>query len=118
MSDFQVAITDIIRAFNTGILQTREGKVITRTKPVNDILDKELRYSLKKISKEFENLRAVFQKALRDKNLVISNDGFYYFSSQRLAFQIDEHRREIIRNFNAILAKARLDPVDDLIQGY
>jgi hypothetical protein len=111
MSDFLTAITDIIRALNTGILKTREGDEIGRTKPHSVLSNPNWRQKLDIITSRFEELRTRFEIAVRDGELILRPDGFYCFNNTNLPNEIDAMRESIILLFNKLLQEAGLQPI-------
>jgi len=111
MTDFLTAITDIIRALNTGILKTREGDEIGRAKPRNMLSNPNWSQKLGIITSRFEELRTRFEIAVRDCEMIIRPDGFYAFHNRELPHEIDAMREAIILLFNELLHEAGLDPI-------
>lgn len=111
MSNFLTAITDIIRALNTGILKTREGDEISRTKPHGMLSNPNWRQKLNIITSRFEELRTRFEIAVRDSELILHPDGFYCFNNRNLPTEIDAMRESIILLFNELLQEAGLQPI-------
>jgi hypothetical protein len=111
MLDFLQAITDIIRALNTGIIKTREGDEIRRTKPRSMLSNQKWAKKLELITCGFEDLRTRFETARRKKEMILRPDGFYAFNSRELPYEIDMKREEIIRLFNEVLQEAELPPI-------
>ena len=111
MSDFLVAITDIIRALNTGILKTREGDLIKKIKPRNMFSNPNWRQRLEIITSRFEELRTRLEIAVRDNEITINSNGFYYFHNQKLPFEIDAIREALILLLNELLQEAQLEPI-------
>lgn len=89
MYDLLKAITDIIRALNTGILKTREGDVIYRTKPRSMLLNPNWMEKLEIITSRFEDIHSRFEMAVRDGEMILRPDGFYAFHNQELPNEID-----------------------------
>jgi hypothetical protein len=115
MHDFLTAITDIIRALNTGILKTREGDEISRTKPRSMFSNPKWRRKLDVITSRFEQLRTRFEIAVRDQEMILRpDDGFYAFHNRELPCEIDAMRRSIILLFNELLREAGLPPLRNI----
>jgi hypothetical protein len=114
MHDFITAITDIIRALNTGILKTREGDEISRTKPRNMLSNPNWRQKLDIITSRFEELRTRFEIAVRDGEMILRPDGFYAFHNRELPTEIDAMRESIILLFNEVLLEAGLQPIRNI----
>lgn len=114
MSDFLTAITDIIRALNTGILKTREGDEIARTKPRAMLTNPNWGQKLEIITSRFEELRTRFEIAVRDGEMIIRPDGFYAFHNRELPAEIDALREAIVFLFNELLREAKLEPIRDI----
>jgi hypothetical protein len=108
MSDFLTAITDIIRALNTGILKTREGDEIGRTKPHSMLSNPNWWQKLDIITSRFEELRTRFEIAVRDGEMILRPNGFYAFHNHELPNEIDAMRESIILLFNELLLEAEL----------
>jgi len=106
MSDFHVAITDIVRALNTGILQTREGVEIGRTKPVGDLSNPIWREKMALVRDHIEALRTRFEIAVRNNEMIFRDNGFYAFHNQDLPAEIDALRGTIIVLANQVLREA------------
>ena len=70
MQDFLTAINDIIRALNTGVLKTREGDEIARTKPRNLLSNPDWMKKLSLLTERFEDLRTRFELAIRDNEII------------------------------------------------
>ncbi|MGD6806188.1 MAG: HNH endonuclease [Candidatus Bathyarchaeia archaeon] len=117
MTDFLTAITDVIRAFNTGILKTREGDEICRIKPRTMLSNPKWMEKLEIITYRFIDLRTRFEIAIRNDELVVQSNGFYYFKSKELPFEIDAMRDAIVLLFNELLKEAEL-PTLNGIQGH
>jgi hypothetical protein len=111
MQDFLTTITDIIRALNTGILKTREGDEISRTKPRNIVSNPNWREKLDIITSRFEGLRTRFEIAVRDDEMIFRPDGFYAFRNRELPAEIDAMRESIILLLNELLLEAGLRPI-------
>ncbi len=111
MYDFLVAITDIIRALNTGILKTREGDEISRTKPRSMLSNPDWRQKLDIITSRLEELRTRFEIAVRSGEMILRPDGFYAFNNQELPNEIDAMRESITLLFNELLQEAKLQPI-------
>jgi hypothetical protein len=111
MLDFLQAITDIIRALNTGIMKTREGDEIRRTKPRSMLSNPNWAKKIELITSEFEDLRTRFESARRSREMILRSDGFYAFNSREPPHEIDMKREKIIRMFNELLQEAGLAPI-------
>jgi len=111
MADFLKAITDIIRALNTGILRTREGVEICRTKPRSMLSNPRWMEKLELITSRFEDIRTRFEIAVRNNELIFRADGFYAFNNRELPNEIDLMRESIILMFNNLLQEAGLPPM-------
>lgn len=111
MHDFLTAITDIIRALNTGILKTREGDEFSRTKPRSMLSNPDWRQKLEIITSRLEELRTRFEIAVRSGEMTLSPNGFYAFYNQQLPNEIDAMRDAIILLFNELLQEAELQPI-------
>lgn len=115
MADFLRAITDVILALNTGILKTREGDVIIRTKPRNMFSNPNWRQKLDIITSRFEELRTRFEIAVRGNEMTIHSDGFYSFHNLELPSEIDAMREAIILLFNKLMQEAELGLIRGII---
>ncbi len=111
MKDFLTAITDIIRALNRGILKTREGDEISRTKPRSMFSNPNWRQMWGILTLRFEDLRTRIEVAVRNDEMILRPDGFYAFHNRNLPLEIDAMRESITLLFNEILKKAGLDPI-------
>jgi len=111
MHDFLTAITDIIRALNTGILKTREGDEIARTKPRSMMSNPGWRQKLDIVASRFEELRTRFEIAGRGGEMILGPNGFYAFHNRQLPKEIDAIRESIVLLFNELLQEARLQPI-------
>ena len=111
MHDFLQAVTGIIQALNTGILKTREGDEIIRTKPSRMLANPNWREKLGIICSLFEELRTRFEIAVRDGELILRPNGFYCFNNRNFPFEIDAMRRSIALLFNEILKEAEVGPI-------
>jgi len=111
MLDFLTAITDIIRALNTGILKTREGDEISRTKPRSLLSNPKWRDKLEIIATRFEELRTRFEIAVRDGEMQLGTNGFYAFHNRGLPNEIDAIRDSIVLLFNGLLQEAGLPSI-------
>ncbi len=116
MHDFLIAITDIIRALNTGIMKTREGDEIARTKPRNMLSNPDWNRKLEIIAHRFEDLRTRFQIAVRGNEMILYPDGFYCFNNPELPDEIDAMRESIVLLFNGLLREADLKPIHGIRQ--
>ena len=114
MHDFLTAITDVIRALNTGILKTREGNEIARTKPRGMFSNPNWRQKLDIITSRFEQLRTRFEIAVRDHEMNLHPNGFYSFNNRNFPNEIDAMRQSIILLFNRLLEEARLPPISNI----
>jgi len=111
MHDFLTAITDVIRALNTGILKTREGDEIIRTKPRSRLSNPGWRQKLDITASRFEELRTRFEIAVRDGEMILGPNGFYAFANRQLPNEIDAIRDSIVLLFNELLQQAKLQPI-------
>lgn len=112
MEDFLIAINDIIRAINTGILNTREGVEIDRTKPQQELSNPEWRQKMDIILERLENLRTRPEVAIRNGELQIDpKSGWYAFNNRGLPDEIDDLRNSIVRLFNQLMSEADLEPI-------
>jgi hypothetical protein len=114
MHDFLEAITDIIRALNTGIMKTREGDEIARTKPRSMLSNPDWSQKLEIIAHRFEDLRTRFQVAVRGNELILRPNGNYCFINQELPGEIDAMRDSIVLLFNELLREANLNPISSV----
>lgn len=117
MADFLTAITDVIRALNTGILKTREGDEICRTKPRAMLSNPKWMEKLDVVASRFVDLRTRFEMAVRNNEIHVQTNGFYDFRSRELPLEIDSMREAIILLFNELLQEAGLQPLNG-INGY
>lgn len=111
MHDFLEAITDIIRALNTGIMKTREGDEIARTKPRSRLSNPDWSQKLEIIAHRFEDLRTRFQIAIRGNEMILYPNGNYCFNNRELPDEIDAMRDSIVLLFNELLREANLNPI-------
>jgi hypothetical protein len=111
MADFLKAITDVIQALNTGILETRKGVEICRTKPRSMLSNPKWMEKLDLITSRFEDLRTRFEIAVRNNELIFRPDGFYAFHNRELPNEIDSMRASIVLMFNELLQEAELPPL-------
>ena len=114
MQDFLTAINDIIRALNTGVLKTREGDEIARTKPRNMLTNPDWMKKLGLLTTRFEDLRTRFEIAVRNNELHLSSTGFYCFNNRNLPNEIDAIRDSIVLLFTELLIEAKLPPIDSV----
>ncbi len=111
MADFLKAITDVIQALNTGIIETRQGVEICRTKPRSMLSNPKWMEKLDLITSRFEDLRTRFEIAVRNNELIFRTDGFYAFHNRELPSEIDSMRESIVLMFNELLHEAGLLPL-------
>ena len=118
MHDFLTAINDIIRALNTGVLKTREGDEIARTKPRNMLSNPDWMEKLSLLTQRFEDLRTRFELAIRNNEINLSPTGFYNFNNRNLPIEIDAIRESITLLFNELLVDAKLPPINSVRDSY
>lgn len=111
MPAFLAALDDIIKALNTGILKTRQGEEIVRIKPRGMFANPNWRRTLSLLTMQFEGIRARFQLAVRNKEIIFRSDGFYAFFNNNLPLEIDSMRESVTSLFNDLLKEAELDPI-------
>jgi hypothetical protein len=111
IQDFLVAMSDVIRALNTGVLRTREGDEIGRTRGVRTFSNPHWQEQLAIVRDQFDITRARVETAIRRGELVVREDGFYFFNNRDIPHEIDAMRRAAISILNGILAEAHLAPV-------
>jgi predicted nucleic acid-binding Zn-ribbon protein len=112
MNDFLAALDSVIRALNTGILKTREGDEIARTKPRAMFSNPKWKKALEELTSRFEELRTRFQRAVRNKEMILRKDGFYaFYPNHNLPSEIDAMRESITLLFNELLKEAGLEPI-------
>lgn len=113
MKDFMVAVTDMIRAINAGVLKTGEGDEITHIKGRGFLSNPNWQQKLDLVAQLLENLRTRFQLAIRNGELHIDPEtGFYDFRDRTLPDEIDAMRDSIVLLFNEVLVEAGLRPLN------
>ncbi|MBA4016486.1 MAG: hypothetical protein C0483_04805 [Pirellula sp.] len=112
MQDFLRAMQDVIRTLNTGIMKTREGDEIDRTKAGRQFTNPTWRERLGLLSKNFDSIAERVQLAVRNNELQLDPvSGFYSFNNCMLPDEIDAARHSAIRLLNSVLFEAGIDPV-------
>lgn len=112
MQEFLTAMEDIMRTLNTGIMRTREGEEIGRTKSVRQFSNPGWSERMDLLSREFDSIIERVQVAIRAKELAIdSATGSYSFENPDLPDEIDAARHSAIRLFNGVLFEAGIGRV-------
>jgi len=112
MNDFLQAIEDIIMGFNTGIIRTREGKEIVRTKPRNLLSNPNWNEKMRLITTRLEEIRNRIKIAVLDKEMILREDGFFAFHNYEISEEIDAIRGSIILLFNSLLKEANISELN------
>jgi len=113
MNDFMQAIEDIIKAFNTGILTTRDNQIIARTKPRNMLSNPNWNEKMRLITNRLEETRNRIKVAVLDKEMMLREDGYFCFHNNSLPMEIDAIRGSILLLFNSLLEEAKLPLLDE-----
>ncbi|NMN37736.1 HNH endonuclease [Pedobacter sp. SG918] len=108
MNDFLKAIEDVIRAFNTGILITRDNHIIAKTKPKSMLSNPNWNEKMRIITGRLEEIINRIRIAVLDNEMLLQPDGFFAFHSNALPLEIDSLRESIFLLFNKILEDAGL----------
>lgn len=112
MHDFLVAMSDVIRALNTGVLKTREGDDLGRVKPVRQFSNPEWSERLDLVCRQFDTLRARVEFAIRQGELQVRPEsGFYVLNNRDLTTEIDAMRWSAVSMLNPILRQANIPPL-------
>lgn len=106
---FDRAIADTISAINTGICKDRDGHEIRKIPPKHAIKDDHSRQILSNIVRQLEELRAIFDEAIRLEK--IKDYGGQYDKTSTVEFRdretcmiLDRKRHEILEAFHSIYA--------------
>jgi hypothetical protein len=112
MMEFLTAMADISRAMNTGILKTRDGDELGRTKHVRNFSNPQWRERLDLVNQQFDAIRTRVQLAIRGGELDVNpQTGWYCFHNRHLPLEIDAVRRAAAMLFNTILHQAGIEPI-------
>lgn len=107
MGEFLTAMADVIRTLNTGIMKTREGDEIGRTKPSRQFSNPRWREKMVLLGDQFDAILRRVQVAIRHKELVVHPDtGWYNFVNPQLPAEIDLMRHSAITLLNSVLDEA------------
>jgi len=112
MTDFLVAMKDIVCALNTGIVCTAAGAEVTRTKPRQHLSNPNWRDKLDVVAQMVGALRSRVAVAIREGEIHVWDGGASYaFRAPSLPQQIDAMRDGIIAAVNEVLVDAHLQPL-------
>jgi hypothetical protein len=112
MTEFLTAMADVIRTLNTGIMKTREGDEIGRTKPSRQFANLRWREKMALLSDQFDGIASRVQMAIRQGELNINPDtGWYNFVNPTLPGEIDAARHSAIALLNGVLGEAGIGRV-------
>ncbi|WP_420627333.1 hypothetical protein [Candidatus Leptofilum sp.] len=110
---FKKAIGDTIEALQTGIHRLRDGTIIKRFPPLNEIRDIEVRDTLREIVVDLQKLRASFENLLRIGAIRACGCGRedcpVYFLSSNACHEMDSLRREILEKFRAFFPEFQVE---------
>ncbi len=100
---------DVIRALNTGVLSTREGKEIGRTKLIRSFSNPKWEDKLILVRDQIETIRTRVEVAIREGELhVDSSSGSYCFYNRKLPDEIDLMRNTAISILNGVLEQTEI----------
>jgi hypothetical protein len=112
MTDFLTAMSDVIRTLNTGIMKTREGDDIGRTKPSRQFSNPRWREKMSLLSDQFDGIIKRVQMAIRQRELNLNpSTGWYNFVNPNLPDEIDAARHAAITLLNGVLDEVGIDRV-------
>ncbi|MCA9734567.1 HNH endonuclease [candidate division KSB1 bacterium] len=111
MSDFLAEMSNVILALNAGRLKTREGDELGDIKPISEFSNPQWRERMELVRDQFDTLRARVEVAIRQGELTIHNDGFYFFENRELPDEIDAMRRTIVSMLNVVLYQAGIPEI-------
>lgn len=112
MQDFLTAMDDVMRTLNTGVMKTREGYDVGRTKSVRQFSNPHWRERMELLARELDAISERVQMAIRLKELMVNADtGFYCFENPFLADEIDTARHSAVRLLNGVLTEAGIDRI-------
>jgi hypothetical protein len=111
MHDFLAAMEEVIKALNTGYLQTREGDGFRRTQAIREFSNPEWQEKLLLVRDQLDITRARVETAIRKGDLLVHPDGFYVFRNRQLPEEIDSMRRTAVLILNGVLSEAGIPPV-------
>jgi len=107
MEHFIGAMTDLIKALNTGIRNTREGTELNRVKSARQFSNPQWREKLLIVRDQLDQIRVRFEVGIRNGELEVSPGGDQYcFYNHDMAKEIDAMRDAIVYLLNPILDQA------------
>ena len=112
MDDFLQAMTDVLRTLNTGVMKTREGDEIGRTKDNRQFSNPHWQERMVVFAGQIDSIIEWLQIAMRDNEVQVLPSGWYHFRpGSTLPDEMDLLRQTAAMGLNKVLEEAGIPPI-------